>query len=112
MRMYHMCVVMRVLFQNIAILQNNNDNTELEGDDDLDENDDNEDKDDDGDDENPATNADSRQSQKIRALVIYVFNEKTGIMESATQLVNTEKPRTFGQNVENAKAILEGKISN
>lgn len=111
--MYHMCVVMRVLFQNIAILQNNNDNTELAGDDDLDENDDNEDKDDDDDDdESPATNADSRQSQKIRALVIYVFNEKTGIMESATQLVTTEKPRTFGQNVENAKAILDGKISN
>ena len=50
-------------------------------------------------------------SRNIRALVIYIFNEKTGIMETATQLVNTINAKNFGKNVEKAKQILDGEFT-
>lgn len=55
-----------------------------------------------------STDPDIKASKNIRALVIYVFNENTGVMESAAQLVNTEgKSNNFYQNVANAKSILD-----
>ena len=103
--------------QNVDILQNNQDNTELTGDEDLDESEDNKDddsednKDDDSDDENSTSKWNSMASRNIRALVIYIFNEKTGILETATQLVNTKNAKNFGKNVEKAKQILDGKLT-
>ena len=103
--------------QNVDILQNNQDNTELEGDEDLDESEDSKDddskdsEDDDSDDENSTSKWNSMASRNIRALVIYIFNEKTGIMETATQLVNTKNAKNFGKNVEKAKQILDGEVT-
>ncbi|XP_078319448.1 cell surface hyaluronidase-like [Crassostrea virginica] len=99
--------------KNVDILQNNQDNTELAGDEDLDESEDSKDddskdsEDDDSDDENSTSKWNSMASRNIRALVIYIFNEKTGIMETATQLVNTKNAKNFGKNVEKAKQILD-----
>ncbi|XP_061192631.1 cell surface hyaluronidase-like [Saccostrea echinata] len=46
--------------------------------------------------------------KNIRALVIYVFNEQTGVLESAAQLVNTNgKAKDFPDNVAKAKQILD-----
>ena len=95
--------------QNVDILQNNQDNTELAGDEDLDESEDS--KDDDSDDDNSTSKWNSMASRNIRALVIYIFNEKTGIMETATQLVNTINAKNFGKNVEKAKQILDGEVT-
>lgn len=88
------------LHQNIAIDQNNEDNGELGDDSGID--------DDDAVVDDTSTDPDIKASKNIRALVIYVFNENTGVMESAAQLVNTEgRSKNFHQNVANAKSILD-----
>jgi hypothetical protein len=56
-----------------------------------------------------SNNPESTEGTNIRALVIYVFNENTGVLESASQLVNTQgKAKNFPNNVANAKKILDG----
>jgi hypothetical protein len=56
-----------------------------------------------------SNNPESTAGVGIRALVIYVFNEDTGILESATELVNTKGgKRAFPKNVANAKKVLDG----
>nr|XP_034311769.1 cell surface hyaluronidase [Crassostrea gigas] len=86
--------------KNIAIDQNNEDNGELGDDSGID--------DDDAVVDDTSTDPDIKASKNIRALVIYVFNENTGVMESAAQLVNTEgRSKNFHQNVANAKSILD-----
>ncbi|XP_056019715.1 cell surface hyaluronidase-like [Ostrea edulis] len=68
----------------------------------------NADNNDDNDDDDETDDNDGNKGQNIRALVIYVFNEGTGVLESAAELVHTKgKARDFPNTVANAKQILD-----
>lgn len=74
------------------------------------ESDDDESDDDESNTADASTDPNVRESIKMEALVIYVFNEQTGVMESAARLVTTGgKAKDFPQKVEEAKEVLNCK---
>lgn len=92
--------------QNIAINANKKDNAEVTDDDEGDE----ESNDDESNTADATTDPNVRESIKMEALVIYVFNEETGVMESAARLVTTGgKPKDFPKKVEEARVVLDCK---
>nr|XP_034311770.1 cell migration-inducing and hyaluronan-binding protein-like [Crassostrea gigas] len=95
--------------KNIAINANKQDNAEVKDDDEDDEGSDDVESDDDKSNTADATtDPNVRESIKMEALVIYVFNEQTGVMESAARLVTTGgKPKDFPKKVEEAREVLD-----
>lgn len=92
--------------QNIAINANNQDKAEVTDDD----SDDEKSNDDESNTADASTDPNVRESIKMEAIVIYVFNEQTGVMESAARLVTTGgKARDFPQKVEEARKVLDCK---
>lgn len=96
--------------QNIAINANKQDNTEVTDDNDDDEESDDVESNDKSNTADATTDPNVRESIKMEALVIYVFNEQTGVMESAARLVTTDgKPKDFPKKVEEAREVLDCK---
>uniref|UniRef100_K1QC76 Transmembrane protein 2 n=1 Tax=Magallana gigas TaxID=29159 RepID=K1QC76_MAGGI len=95
--------------KNIAINANKQDNAEVTDDDEDDEESDDVESDDDKSNTADATtDPNVRESIKMEALVIYVFNEQTGVMESAARLVTTGgKPKDFPKKVEETREVLD-----
>lgn len=108
---YDVVLCLLLIDQNIAINANKQDNAEVKDDDEDDEGSDDVESDDDKSNTADATtDPNVRESIKMEALVIYVFNEQTGVMESAARLVTTGgKPKDFPKKVEEAREVLDCK---